>query len=829
MSTTYRIGIHLMAFAILMGIEARGNEAPLPDLTKGTDGINRSLTYNLGATGMRGWIYTPHYRHNISELDAMQGRTTGASRQILVTHVGEKSPADGVMKVDDVILGAGGERFGDDARKSLAKAIQQAEKESNDGVLKLTVWRNGETSEVQLKLRVMGTYSETAPYDCPKSRQIFEEACKVLEQEPLAESWHGAISALAMLSTGKPEYLPRLQEYARKIGPKTLKLELKSGMVTWEWGYRALFLCEYYLRTGDKEVLPAVTEYTLALAKGQSLYGTLGHGISDLTEQGKLHGSIPPYGPVNMCGLPANIAIVLGRRCGVRDREVDAAVARASGFFSYYVNKGCIPYGEHEPWYYHENNGKSALSAVFFALQPARQKETQYWAKMCVAAHPNTEVGHTGQGFSYLWRMVGANVGGPAAAAAFFKEMSWHFDLARRCDGTFTYDGGEQYDPGKTEDNTYYGKSGYYGLSPTATYVLSYAAPLKTLHITGKGTKAPALLNHQEAAQAIAAGRFDLDRKKMDVPELSKALGFWSPIVRLWAADELAKRPEARSLIPQLITDAEGKDAYLRLGACETLRQLKPPEALPVFVHLLRHQDRGLRFLAARGIKDLGTAAQPAVNDILKAFVDTAEPNFPVNFADPIQFAQGELMSALFAGGLSGSLKQADPKLVLKAVSLGSRNASNRARGSLGGFIHSLTADEVKTVLTDIVQLATSHGPADTMFSREIRVSAFQVLVKYHFKEGIKAAPLVAKGKYGCHNAVAIMAGLETYGSAAREIIPDLRRLIVDYTELRKDWIFPDTTIPAVEHAIKVIETAKDHPPLLSAGSTPATAKEPAK
>ena len=78
-----------MAFAMLMSIEVRGNEAPLPDLTKGTDGIDRSLTYNLGATGMRGWIYTPHWAQNIAYLDAMQGRTTGSSRQILVTQVGE--------------------------------------------------------------------------------------------------------------------------------------------------------------------------------------------------------------------------------------------------------------------------------------------------------------------------------------------------------------------------------------------------------------------------------------------------------------------------------------------------------------------------------------------------------------------------------------------------------------------------------------------------------------------------------------------------------------------------------------------------------------------
>ena len=154
----------------------------------------------------------------MNHFDGLQGRTTALSRQILVTHVGVKSPADGVLAVDDVILGVDGKPFSDDARKSMAAAIQEAEKESNAGVLKLTRWRAGRTEDVQLKLRVMGTYSETAPYDCPKSKKIFEEACKALEKEPLDENWHGAISGLALLATGKPEYLPRLQEFAERSG-----------------------------------------------------------------------------------------------------------------------------------------------------------------------------------------------------------------------------------------------------------------------------------------------------------------------------------------------------------------------------------------------------------------------------------------------------------------------------------------------------------------------------------------------------------------------------------------------------------------------------------
>ena len=475
------------------------------------------------------------------------------------------------MQVNDVILGVGGTLFTDDARRSIALAIQEAEKESNKGVLKLKVWRAGKTQDVQLKLNVMGTYSATAPYNCPKSQKIFNDACKALEKEPLQENWCGAINGLALLATGNPDYLPKLQEFARKMGPPTMKLG-KGGLGAWESGYRNLFLCEYYLRTGDKEVMHAIREITISTARGQGMYGTFGHGFADLTPDGKLHGSIPPYGPVNQAGLAANLAIVMGKKCGVTDPEIDPAIERASRFFAYFVDKGTIPYGEHEPYAFHDNNGKSAMSAVFYALQGNRPKETQFFAKMATAGYKNRECGHTGQGFSYLWGALGANVGGPAAAAAFFKEASTHLDLVRRCDGSFTYDGGEQYGPGSTDDDTYYGKSSYSGLSPTATYVLTYSLALKKLCITGKDANPANALTKQEVAAAVASGRFDLDRLQMTPKQLVAAFGDWSPVVRGWAAEELAKRPEAKAMVPELLKMAEGADVHVAPGRLRDAR-----------------------------------------------------------------------------------------------------------------------------------------------------------------------------------------------------------------------------------------------------------------
>ncbi len=808
-----------MAAAVVFGNTAlQAVEAP-PDLTKGDKkGVDTKGTYNLGATGMRGWIYLKPVTH----FDGLQGRTTAVSRQILVTHVGAKSPADGVMQVGDVILGTGGKLFADDARRSIALAIQEAEKESNKGVLKLTRWRAGKTEEVQLKLRVMGTYSSTAPYNCPKSQRIFDDACKALEKETLSEDWTGAINGLALLATGNPDYLPRLQEFARKLGPPTLKLG-KGGLGAWESGYRNLFLCEYFLRTGDKEVLPAIREITVSTARGQGMYGTFGHGFSDLTDDGKLHGPIPPYGPVNQAGLGANIAIVMGKKCGIDDPEIDPAIERASKFFGWFVDKGAIPYGEHEPWPFHENNGKCAMTALFFGLQGDHPAEARFFAKMATAGYKNRECGHTGQGFSYLWGALGANVGGPVAAAAFFKEASTHLDLVRRCDGSFTYDGGEQYGPGSTDDDTYYGKSSYSGLSPTASYVLTYSLALKKLCITGHGANQASWLDKKEAAAAIASGRFDLDREKMSAKELVAAFDDWSPVVRGWAAEELAKRPEAKAMVPELIKMAEGPDARRRQGACETLGCLKCAEALPVFVRLLSHEDRWLRFKAAQAIKKASGEARPVLADLLKVTAETAEPLQPINWADPVQLVHGQIAAALFAGPLADTLKSVDASLLHPAIRVIANNADGMARATLRGYFENkLTAEDVQALGKDIFAAVKTPSPADKMFSNEIRMGAFRALAKHHFKEGIEAGVILAKtqGGHGSESRTGeIMKEIASYGSAARDAVPALKELIEQFNAEVANNHFPGGELNqrrtgAVADAIKAIESATTQPEL---------------
>jgi hypothetical protein len=806
---------HLAPLIIVMAALATAQLfASPPDLTQ-SNKIDRSLTYNLGATGLRGWIYT----RAASNLDASQGRTTTASRQILVTHVGTNSPASGVMEVNDVILGVNGKPFTDDARKSFGQALTEAE---SKGVLKLIRFRDGKTENVQLKIRIMGSYSATAPYDCPKSKLILAEACKALEKEKMEQGLWGAVDGLALMASGNPAYMPKMQTFARAMAAREVT---DKGRSAWECGYKNLFLCEYYLLTGDKEVMPGITALTVKMAQGQGLYGTFGHGFSALTADGKLHGSIPPYGPVNQAGLIANLGIVMGRKCGVNDPEVLPAIGRASKFFGYFVDKGAVPYGEHEPWPYHENNGKSALTAIFFSVQGNQAEAARFFTMMSTAAYANREYGHTGQGFSYLWGALGANMGGPAAVAAFMKEAQWHLDLTRRCDGSFVYDGGEQYGAGRTDDNTYYGKSSYCGLSPNATYVLTYAIPLRKLCISGKELKKADCLSAKEVTAVIASGRFDLERKQKSPQELVAAFGDWSPVVRGWAAEELAGRPEAKAMVPQLISLAEGKDVHARLGACETLGFLKSPEALPILIRLLSHEDRGLRFKAAQAINKMGGNALSAIPEILKALAATAEPLQPINWDDAIQLTHGQLAHALFSGPLSGQLKQADTKLLYPAIRVVSRNPDGMARATLRGYFQDkLTVEDVQALAPDIFAAVKTPSPADKMFSNEIRMGGFKALTKYNFIEAVEAGVEFAKtqGGHGSENRTGeIMKEIMKYGSAAQGAIPALKELKDELNAQVKRGEFPggelnNRRVSAVEEAIKAIESATTHPELRS-------------
>jgi glutamine synthetase len=126
--------ITLAAFFLLpasLVAAGRSRELKIPDFTRG-DKIPEGAKHdwNLGATGLRGWIFCDQL-------------VTSDARQIAVTQVEKGSPAEGVLAIGDVILGVGGKPFSHDPRTELGKALTLAESEAGQGQLTLTRWRAG--------------------------------------------------------------------------------------------------------------------------------------------------------------------------------------------------------------------------------------------------------------------------------------------------------------------------------------------------------------------------------------------------------------------------------------------------------------------------------------------------------------------------------------------------------------------------------------------------------------------------------------------------------------------------------------------------------------
>lgn len=101
-----------------------------------------------------------------------------------------------------MIVAAGAVPFKDDTRRQLADAIDQAETEKAKGVLTLTL-QGGR--KVDLQLKVLGTYSGTAPYHCPKTDAIITRAAdSMIKAKDLGKSGL-PIDLLGLLATGEPK------------------------------------------------------------------------------------------------------------------------------------------------------------------------------------------------------------------------------------------------------------------------------------------------------------------------------------------------------------------------------------------------------------------------------------------------------------------------------------------------------------------------------------------------------------------------------------------------------------------------------------------------
>jgi hypothetical protein len=373
----------------------------------------------------------------------------------VVKHVFADSPAAEVLKIDDEITGVSGKAFAkhtfgkfygmeyevgyEGPIMDLGNAIE--DREGGDGTLTFDVIRAGETMRVSIKLPAIGRFSETYPLDCPKSAKLAAAATDYLVDRADEHSGHiheqGKVG-LALLARG------RMQE-AAELATKWIELPDEKSW-TWYPSYQCIFLCEYFLKTGDKRVLPTIKTLCERLYLAQvidpSLYKDRMHGgkpqAANFLQGGLGHGHrIAGYGTMTITTLMAMLCWELAEECGVEidQKHVDLAYAcihehtHESGYMGYRFATGA-----------YTPVGRQGLSILVHQL--ARDRDSADYVKRVtghlVKSKTRLNDGHGDNVQAVFWALLGIQLSDDKAAIREMFDYNKAFiNMARTHDGAF--------------------------------------------------------------------------------------------------------------------------------------------------------------------------------------------------------------------------------------------------------------------------------------------------------------------------------------------------------------------------------------------------------
>ncbi len=763
--------------------------ANLPDFTKGAPVPAQTQVWILGPTGIAG----------------VWGGGFGGD-QFLVQKTLPGSPSEGKLMPGDVLQGVSGTAFkpGGHLGVLFGNAIIEAEKEENGGKLLLAVWRDrnyakrnatldtdrvnledvfkaaedsdalydwkaaeekkadtarqkfdefpidGYTLDVELKLRTFPAYADTAPFDCPKTMAILEDAWKVLERKFVMDpkkpgSGHGGTTeALALLASGKPEHRKLLHDWVRSPHCKQWQPEFAGsidmmkprGMFSWHVGFVGLPCAIYYDTTGDEYVLPALKEWAVKTAMGQSAGGTWGHTFAWPTfNGGELHRSNPGYGALNAAGVHCFFLMALAKKNGVEHPELDAALERSHRFFGSFVDQGAIGYGDHGAADTDDSNGKNAGTAFAMKLL-GDDYAAKYFASMSSHASFTARGGH-GHDWHTNWSCWAASLVGPEVRTLAERNMRWRRTLCRMHDGSFVYHSptGPKY--GTLRD-------------PTATEVLHQAVALRQTLITGKDPDKSLWLNDTELKQLLASaqGQFNdpwLDAKvgpkwkDRSTDELFELLDVFKPKARRHFAEELGKRFKAgeKGIADRFLKLLESDNPRLRDAGLRGLYFCGPDMVLAnlsTITKRLADEKDFVRVTAVGVVSQTATKTeeQAAMLAAAAAPPQAVAPNSVRNAIQvPLFAGDTPLAKSPFTAGFDEALVRDALEGLLTLDPVG-------GRGFLASRISVWDKDTVVRLANPLVFIAEEEQVNDKMFCNRAQ-PAREILQRHGFLEGYES------------------------------------------------------------------------------------------
>ena len=784
----------LLFFAVFFTGLTAAEKAPAkePDFTKGEKFDNRYNYWNLGPIGAYGNIWSS------GSLDV-----TSKTRTIQIHEIFKGSPAVGKLERGDVILGVispalgsgiQNNLFADNAPRLLSLAITEAEKQENGGKLTLNVWRKGKTIPVTISLPVLGTYSATAPYKCPKTEAIIKNAVEsIIKNESLAplkkhrNMLTASLNGLALLATGDTKHWKLVGDFVKRMDSKS-EDEYKSTRA-WFLGYQNLLACEYYLCTKDEGAIPVIRKLSKVIAGGRSGVGTWSHGIADLKQNnGQPFGMACAYGAMNQISVTCALSLALAQKCGVKGELIDTAVKKSSSFLRFYAEKGCLPYGDHAPGKVYDNNGSSSHAAVLFNIL-GDQEAAEFFTKMSLASRNDRERGHTGPFFSRLWGPLGSACGGPYATLEFDKITSWRNELQRQADGGFIYNFSL-----KKED-----KGKYKNWDTTGARLLKYCLPRKQLYITGKGGYVVKEFSKEEARSIAETYKIKPDGKSAQ--ELLSQLTHWSPLVRKYAAQEIAN--QKLNLVEQMTQMLSANEKETRYGACMGLKYagMGSEKALNALIQTaLTAKESTMRYFAIEGInvdgkyKETGLAA--IVHKAIPALAKLTITDYPDEYRT---WTNTYATFALFEKGMMNKERwqQLPLEQRIEIVRKVLKSDDGNARSAMSEIYKSLTKQEIAILMPDIYEGIKTPAVSGVMFGKAVRTNGLRVLAQNHIAEGVQTGMdyLFEYGHGGYAKRMGGVGAIKYYGQhLPKEFVDKLEKAVDVRGGMKNDFKFMRTT-----------------------------------
>jgi len=505
----------------------------------------------------------------------------------------EGSPADGKFKPAEVILAVNGKSLtGLNPYVVLGSAITAAE--AGDGTMTFDLEsKGGQQHKVTIQIPVLGAYSENWPVDCQKSNKSIADAAEfyqkaVCKSNELGQI-QGALACLFLLSTGDDTYLPVVKKRYQTF----IEAPDKIGDHTWYNGYNGIACAEYYLRTGDKDVLPVLQAICDDARDRQNFNSAWKHWGADIN---------PGYvggGLMNPASGQVLTTLLLCKEIDGVNVD-DKTLLNALRYFWRFVGRGSIPYGDHRAEGGVASNGKDGMIAVAMQIASEASGDTSiytsardYLSMSTLNSYPDMIMGHADNGRGDgIWRGIASSFlmeKEPKYYREVMNRIKWWYDLSRFGDGAMGL---------ATCQNFNDAGSG-------AGAAMTYTAHLKTLRITGaprskyaKEFKLPERLWGNEADLAFhsikpAAG-YEKYGPPMPIHQIVNLLG------SAYGKGNVETDPDSVSL-EQLNQFVRHNSYMIRVQAAKALRM---KDELKVLEELLRDPDPRLRRAALDGIID---------------------------------------------------------------------------------------------------------------------------------------------------------------------------------------------------------------------------------